>query len=624
MTELMLSTRLTAEQHDYLAMVKDSADALLRLLNDILDFSKIEAGKLELDATDFGLRDCVGKTGQTLSIRAADKAIELHCRIDPALPDNLIGDSGRLRQIIVNLAGNAIKFTEEGEVVIDVTQDSRTEEQVCLHFSVKDTGIGISPEQQKVVFDAFQQADTSITRKFGGTGLGLAISSQLVALMGGRIWLESEVGQGTTFHFTCVFDLGAEKVTGPTIEMTALAGLPVLVVDDNHTNRRILKEVLTNWKMNPGLVDSGAAALRELSQATADGEPYRLVLLDCMMPTMDGFELARLVRKDARFGDCKMVMISSAVRPGDAERCRELGILRHMTKPVVQSELLETMLVAVGEVVAEDRAAQTDVVEPVQEQLKLKILLAEDGLINQRVAVGLLEARGHLVTVANNGKEAVSALINDSFDLVLMDVQMPKMDGLEATLAIREYEKQEGRHTPIIAMTAAAMKGDREQCLRVGMDGYVSKPIDPEQLFNTLDKFAPSSPGRTTDVVSVGSDVGTTNVLDLESAQARIPGGFEAVKQVAQLLLDECPKILADIREGLASTNATQVQRGAHTLKSSADVFAARGVVAAARRLEEIGRDGDLTSARDAFADLETEVTHLMDAVHAVTNSASL
>ncbi|MEX0818426.1 MAG: response regulator [Pirellulaceae bacterium] len=497
MTELLLSTQLSGEQNDYLSMVKDSADALLRLLNDILDFSKIEAGKLELDATNFGLRDCVGKTGQTLGVRAADKGIELHCRIDPALPDNLIGDAGRLRQIIVNLAGNAIKFTEEGEVVIDVTEDTRDGERVCLHFSVKDTGIGIAPEQQRVVFDAFQQADSSITRKFGGTGLGLAISSQLVEMMGGRIWLESEAGQGTTFHFTSVLEIGAEPATRPAVEIAALAGLPVLIVDDNRTNRRILEEILTNWKMQPGSIDSGPAALSELRRAASSGQPYRLVLLDCMMPEMDGFELARIIREDAQLKESMMIMISSAARPGDVEKCRELGIHRHMTKPFVQSELLRTILAAIGEVVTDDVAAQQEAVKQVRERPKLKILLAEDGLVNQRVAVGLLTAHGHDVTIANNGREAVDAFLNDSFDLVLMDVHMPEMDGLEATVAIRKHEQQQGRHIPIIAMTAAAMKGDREQCLQVGMDGYVSKPVNPEHFWKTIDTFvpAPSSDG---------------------------------------------------------------------------------------------------------------------------------
>ena len=624
MTELLHSTQLSVEQSDYLAMVKDSADALLRLLNDILDFSKIEAGKLELDETAFGLRDCVGKTAQTLGVRAADKGIELHCRIDPALPDNLIGDAGRLRQIIVNLAGNAIKFTETGEVVIDVTEQSRTEQQACLHFSVKDTGIGISPEKQGAVFDAFQQADSSITRKFGGTGLGLAISSQLVEMMGGHIWLESEVGLGTTFHFTSVFKIGTESATRPPIEMAALVGLPALIVDDNRTNRRILEEILTNWKLKPGLADSGEAALAQLRQAAARSEPYQLVLLDCMMPGMDGFELASRIREDSQFGDCTMMMISSGVRPGDAERCRNLGIVRHMSKPFVQSELLKTILDAVGESVPEEDATLDAVVAPTDERPRLKILLAEDGLVNQRVAVGLLKIQGHDVTVASNGREAVDAVKDTLFDLVLMDVHMPELDGLEATAAIRSYEQQLGRHTPIIAMTAAAMKGDREQCLQAGMDGYVSKPVDPEQLRMAIERFVPAMAGCPCEAEPTQSNCESNQIIDLDIAHARIPGGFEEFKQMAQLLLEECPKLLAGIREGFAASDATLVQRGAHTLKSAADLFGAGIVVTAAQRLEKLGHDCDLIAAGDALPDLESAVADLMEEVEAAMNPAPL
>ncbi|QDV41841.1 Signal transduction histidine-protein kinase BarA [Stieleria neptunia] len=623
MTELLLSTRHTAEQNEYLSMVKDSADALLRLLNDILDFSKIEAGKLALEATHFNLRDCIGKTGQTLGIRAADKSLELHCRIDPKLPEYLLGDAGRLRQIIVNLAGNAIKFTSEGEVVIDVAEEDRIDDQVRLHVSVSDTGIGIAPEHQKNVFGVFEQADSSITRKFGGTGLGLAISSQLVAMMDGQIWLESELGKGTTFHFTCVFGLGTQQPTAPPIDRSALEGLTTLVVDDNLTNRRILEEILTNWKMQPKTVESGAAALSELARATTDGRPYQLVLLDAMMPEMDGFELAERIHAEQRIDRCTLVMISSAARPGDADRCRELGILRYMTKPVVQSELLETLLDVFGEQAAKDRASQPDSADQAEASTGLKILLAEDGLVNQRVAVGLLQMRGHFVTIANNGKEAVDAVRSERFDVVLMDVQMPEMDGLEATIAIRELEKPNERHTPIIAMTAAAMKGDREKCLQVGMDGYISKPIDPEQLTSTLKEISPaeSDPesAAAADVVQSGPPPETSDVIDLEFAQTRIPGGAQGVKEVAQLLIDECPKMIHEIREGLANQDANQVRRGAHTLKGSADWFAAKRVVATAKRLEHHAHDGDLVSASAVLPELEAEVRQLVDAVKELT-----
>ncbi|WP_372896734.1 response regulator [Stieleria sp.] len=622
MTELLLSTQHTAEQNEYLSMVKDSADALLRLLNDILDFSKIEAGKLALEATHFNLRDCIGKTGQTLGIRAADKSLELHCRIDPELPEYLLGDAGRLRQIIVNLAGNAIKFTSEGEVVINVAEEARFDDQVRLHVSVSDTGIGIAPEHQKNVFGVFEQADSSITRKFGGTGLGLAISSQLVAMMGGQIWLESELGKGTTFHFTCEFGLGSPQPTASPIDRSALEGLATLVVDDNLTNRRILEEILNNWKMQPETAESGAAALSELTRATADGRPYQLVLLDAMMPEMDGFELAKRIHADPNINRCTLVMISSAARPGDADRCRELGILRYMTKPVVQSELLETLLEVFGEQAAQDRAAQSDSGEPAEPSAGLKILLAEDGLVNQRVAVGLLQMRGHHVTIANNGKEAVDAVRNDRYDVVLMDVQMPEMDGLEATIAIRELEKPNGRHTPIIAMTAAAMKGDREKCLQVGMDGYISKPIDPERLTSTLQQISPAESGPAADVMAPATPPESTDVIDLEFAQTRIPGGAQGVKEVAQLLIDECPKMIHEIREGLANQDANQVRRGAHTLKGSADWFAAKRVVATAKRLETYAHDGDLDSASTVLPELEAEVRQLVDAVKELTKPA--
>ena len=622
MTELLLSTQHTAEQNEYLSMVKDSADALLRLLNDILDFSKIEAGKLALEATHFNLRDCIGKTGQTLGIRAADKSLELHCRIDPELPEYLLGDAGRLRQIIVNLAGNAIKFTNEGEVVIDVAEEARFDDQVRLHVSVSDTGIGIAPEHQKNVFGVFEQADSSITRKFGGTGLGLAISSQLVAMMGGQIWLESELGKGTTFHFTCEFGLGSPQPTASPIDRSALEGLTVLVVDDNLTNRRILEEILTNWKMRPETAESGAAALSELARATADGRPYQLVLLDAMMPEMDGFELAKRIHADPNINRCTLVMISSAARPGDADHCRELGILRYMTKPVVQSELLETLLEVFGEQVAQDRASQPDSGEPAEPSAGLKILLAEDGLVNQRVAVGLLQMRGHHVTIANNGKEAVDAVRNERYDVVLMDVQMPELDGLEATIAIREMEKPSGRHTPIIAMTAAAMKGDREKCLQVGMDGYISKPIDPEQLTSTLQQISPAESGAPADVAAPATSAESDGVIDLEFAQTRIPGGAQGVKEVAQLLIDECPKMIHEIREGLANQDANQVRRGAHTLKGSADWFAAKRVVATAKRLETYAHDGDLDSASAVLPELEAEVRQLVDAAKELTKPA--
>ena len=410
MTELLANTPLNQEQRDFLRMARQSADALLRLLNDILDFSKIEAGKLELEHIDFNLRNCVGQTVQALSVLAAEKDLELACRIGPRLPDKLIGDPGRLRQILINLAGNSLKFTSEGEVVIDVDEQSRTEEQIVLVFSVKDTGTGIPRDKQARIFEAFTQADSSTTRRYGGTGLGLAICQQLVHLMNGRIWVDSEEGSGSTFHFTATFGLQKNANLSLPAELSSLAGMRALVVDDNATNRRILQEVLDSWRMKPAVADSGAAGLAEMERAAAAGEPFRLALLDLMMPEMDGFELAKRIRVNSEFADCALIMISSAARSGDAERCRELGIARYLTKPVVQADLAETILGVVGAGVVGEVFAGTSAESRVDVPVGRSILLVEDGLVNQRVAVGLLRRKGHDVAVANDGLEAIEAL----------------------------------------------------------------------------------------------------------------------------------------------------------------------------------------------------------------------
>ncbi|MFV1967690.1 MAG: response regulator, partial [Pirellulaceae bacterium] len=464
MAQLLEGTQLTTEQGDFLAMIQQSANSLLRILNDILDLSKIESGRLELEAIDFSLRDCVGKAAKTLSARAADKGLELACRIAPELPDRLIGDPGRLGQVVVNLGGNAIKFTAAGEVVIDVTEKSRSDAEITLHCSVKDTGTGIPPEKQVRIFDPFSQADVSTTRRFGGTGLGLSISAQLVEMMKGDIWLESEIGQGTTFHFTVTMDTRGAQPQRPSPNARVLAGMTTLIVDDNATNRRLLEEMLRSWGLNVTVADGGKAALAVMREAASRNDHVQLVLLDLMMPEMDGFELAEQIRDEASFDHPKMIMISSAGRSGDMERCRQVGIGRYLMKPIIQSELLNAMLETSGAVVAGESDGQTAA------GLRLRVLLAEDGLINQRVAIGLLQQHGHDVVVANNGKEAVKTFEEGSFDVVLMDVQMPEMDGYEATAAIRGKEKGSSRHTPIIAMTAAAMKGDRERCLEAGMD----------------------------------------------------------------------------------------------------------------------------------------------------------
>ncbi|HEX5271751.1 MAG TPA: response regulator, partial [Gemmataceae bacterium] len=610
MTELALQTRLTPQQHEYLALVLQSADALLRLLNDILDFSKVEAGKLELETIEFRLRDTVGDALQALSLRAAEKGLELTYLVPPDVPDALLGDPGRLRQVIVNLVGNALKFTEQGEVVVAVTVEDLGEDQAVLHFVVSDTGIGIPADRQRAIFEAFSQADTSTTRRYGGTGLGLTISLQLVKLMGGRLWVESEVGRGSTFHFDVRFGLPREAARGPWPRPEELRDLPVLVVDDNRTNRRVLEDVLANWGMRPALAADGPAALARLTAAADRGEPFRLALLDVMMPGMDGFQLAERIRRDARLTGCTLLMLSSAGLMDDSSRCADLGISRYLIKPVKQSDLRDALLRALG--TPQDGGRPAGSPEAPRPGRVLSVLLAEDGLVNQQVACRLLEARGHRVTVANNGREAVSLVAREAFDLVLMDVQMPEMDGLAATAAIRQREQTTGKRVPIVAMTANAMKGDRERCLAAGMDGYLAKPIRANDLYATVEAVTPgAAPPEEAPAVAGAPD----GVLDWEAAVQRVGGRSDLLKKMVKVFLQECGKLMPAIRRAIDEGDGPVLRRLAHSLKGSADTFAARPAVAAALRLEVMGRDGELTDAGEAFDALRREIDRLGQAL---------
>ena len=492
MTELVLDTELGREQREHLEIVKSSADSLLTLLNDILDFSKIEAGKLDLETIDFAFREDLEDTLYMLAHRAHQKGLELACRIASDVPDALKGDPNRLRQVMLNLIGNAIKFTSAGEVVVSVQMQEQTESGALLEISVKDSGIGIPPEKQKTIFGAFTQADSSMSRKYGGTGLGLAIASRLVEMMGGRIWVESEPGVGTTFHFTAHFELQTvphPKATPATWD--ALREIPVLVVDDNAVNRRILEEVLLGWGMRPVLTESGWDALDALRQAKRDGRPFPLVLLDLQMPGMDGFSLAEAVWQDKTLDRTAMIMLTSAGMHHDSARRCELGIQAYLSKPVRQADLLKTVQLVLGSLGANNRECLRASQSPRNDQERLKILLAEDHPVNQRLAVRLLEKAGASITVAESGRQALEILEKRSFDLVLMDIQMPQMDGIEAAMIIRERENNTGQHVPIIAMTAHAMAGDKQRCLEAGMDDYVSKPINTKELFDAIDRIAP-------------------------------------------------------------------------------------------------------------------------------------
>ena len=637
MSELLSNTELSPQQREDLELIQQSADTLLRLLNDILDFSKIEAGKLELEAIDFNLRDMLDDTLQALALKASEKGLELVGHIPPEIPDALIGDPGRLRQIVVNLVGNAIKFTEQGEVLVDVSQQAVTDEEVALQFSVSDTGIGIPPDQRQRIFESFSQVDSSISRRFGGTGLGLAISSQLVEMMDGTMSLDSTVGGGTTFNFSLALKRQQGAVSAPPRELSALTELPILIVDDNSTNRRILEEMLLSWSMKPATAESGTEALEKLAQAHKAGMPYHLMLLDAMMPGMDGFEVARRVGTDPTYAEMEIIMLSSI---GQAETMADLqawGITRCLTKPVKQSNLLDAILSLKALVTQPEKVSTAEVVS-VSGTPTLHILLAEDGLINQKVATKLLEQHGYSVVIANNGKEAVEQCQREAFDLVLMDVQMPEMDGIQATQRIREQEAGSASHLPIIAMTANAMKGDRELCLSAGMDGYIPKPIRSRTLFDTIAQVLKATTSvphilETTDAEdsspqaahadddqteSLTTDTEVSDheaVFALDGALEQVGGDMEVLNDLIELFYVESPKLMTEIRTTLAAGDSVALRRAAHTLKGTAAVFAAKRTVTSALRLELMARAGELESAPEALQTLEADIKQLTQAL---------
>jgi two-component system, sensor histidine kinase and response regulator len=473
--------------------VKTSADALLTVINDILDFSKIEAGKMTLVPEPFGLRQLMKDAAKTVALRADQKGLELTCDVAPDAPDGLVGDAPRLRQVLLNLLGNAIKFTDQGNIGIRAEVESLGPGTVCLHFMVSDTGIGIPKDKQGYIFEMFAQVDGSATRRYGGTGLGLAISQQLVGLMGGRVWLESEPGKGSTFHFTAQL-VQKEQACAmqPMADITALRGLSVLVVDDNEVNRKILTRLLDRWQMQAVVVDGGRAALAAVGRAEAAAAPFQLILLDAHMPEMDGFELARRIHETPSLAGSVVMMLSSARHVEDADRCCEAGIRRYLVKPIFPDELQQAILSELQGSVAPAGWKTTAALE-MRSGPALRILLAEDNVVNKKVAARVLERRGHSVTLANNGVEAMTLCARDTFDLILMDIQMPEMNGYEATTAIRDLERKTGAHIPIVALTAHAMTGDQDHCLAAGMDDYISKPIHLEELLQKVERFSPST-----------------------------------------------------------------------------------------------------------------------------------
>jgi two-component system sensor histidine kinase/response regulator len=611
MTELALDTELTPEQREYLESVQASADSLMTVINDILDFSKIESGRFDLDPLHFDLRDSICDTVSTLALRAHEKGLELACQIQPDVPDALVGDVRRLRQILVNLVGNGIKFTDEGEVVVRVENETLEDDEVRLHFTVSDTGIGIPPEKQLIVFESFAQADGSTTRKYGGTGLGLAISTQLVEMMGGRMWVESTEGQGSTFHFTASFAVEQDQLSDVISEPENLRSLSVLVVDDNATNRRILQDMLSNWGIRPVVVESGPVALKALEEAHSASSPLDMAILDVHMPDMDGFMVAQEIQKNPNLRNTVLILLTSAGRPGDNALCQDLHISHYLVKPVKQSELLNVIMSCLD--TTQHRSLQDEQTSaPVgPSATSLSILLAEDNPVNQRLAVRILEKRGHVVTVAFDGKEALASYQTQEFDLILMDVQMPMMDGFETTAAIRKKETQSGSHIPIIAMTAHAMKGDMERCLAAGMDSYISKPVKAEELIKIVE-----TTGKARDAGESGEKPG--NVLDMTGALAHVDGDEELLKEIAGIFLDSSDELMDRIHQAIKNQDGGELERAAHTLKGAVGNFGAEPACRAALELENMGRSADLTKAEAVYSVLEKAIGNLRDTLAAM------
>jgi CheY-like chemotaxis protein/HPt (histidine-containing phosphotransfer) domain-containing protein len=594
----------------------ESAEALLALLNDILDFSKIEAGHLELEAISFNLRTTLESVADSLAHRAEDKGLEIACDIRDDCPVYLRGDPGRLRQVLVNLAGNAVKFTERGEVVIQVQPVIQTESQVMIRFSVKDTGIGISPEQQASLWERFVQADGPTTRKYGGTGLGLAISRQLVEMMGGTIGVESELGAGSTFWFAVPFDPRTEPQPMPLATPEELVGLRVLVIDDNATSRTILIKVLSRFGCEVEAVASGPRAMERLRLAALAGLPYRIALLDMQMPGMDGEHLARTIKQDARIRDVILVVLTSMGKRGDASRMEAIGCAGYLVKPIKPSQLLEALVAVLGQSQRQAPAGRPQLVtrHTISEQKSQRILLAEDNLINQKLAEALLSRAGYPVETVENGRQAVEALKARRFGLVLMDVQMPEMDGFEATHLIRSNEGSRD-HTPIIAMTAHALKGDRERCLAAGMDDYLPKPLERAELFKAIERWTqfPRPAEEAEAEPALATSAPSEDPLDRRKALPFF-GGDEAFfdRLLGQFVVNLGGDI-EKLKAARASGDAHTFARIAHTLKSVAETFGADRLSAAAQQLEALGFDDNLAAAGPFIEVLEAEHPRLRD-----------
>lgn len=646
MIDLLMDMELTQEMRDYVQAAKTSSDALLKIINDILDFSKIEAGKLALECLPFSLRDTLGDTLTTLAVRAQAKGLELACHIPPHVPDSIEGDPGRLRQIVINLVGNAMKFTDKGEVLLKVGLDQANDQEIVLHFTVMDTGIGIPEDKQKVIFESFQQADNSMSRRYGGTGLGLAISAQLVGMMGGEIWVESPCeamrseggGPGSAFHFKARFKPG--KVGGRRLTLVRdvnIRNLGVLIVEDNGTHRHILHEMCEGWGMKPDSVASGAEALSKIDARIKAKACYDFCIVDSSMDEMDGFTLVEELRKRPGCSNMKIIMMISAALPEEAARCQELALAGYIKKPIAQSRMLDTILnvLANPERQASDKGV---VLHPKAPRQILKILVVEDNPVNQLVARRLLERHGFKAVIAEDGFKAIAAYGAESFDLVLMDIQLPQMDGYEVTRRIREMQQKSGRRVPIVAMTANAMKGDREKCLEAGMDDYVSKPVQPMKLFQVIENVCHPKDGKAggaeaedepfgaggvsgagaeapraaaADPRAAAYEEHAPKVLDREEGLSHMGGDESLYREILKIFLEDAPGQIDRIRKALAAEDSRMVECEAHALKGSAANIGALSFSRAALELENAAEENRLENAAPMVDLLCTEYERL-------------
>jgi PAS domain S-box-containing protein len=621
MTDLTLQTRLTPQQREYIQTARESAEALMTIINDILDISKIEARGLTLEHAPFRFRDTVEDSVKLLAPRADQKGLDLSCRIAPDVPDGLVGDAGRLRQVLLNLVSNAIKFTDAGEVGVNVSVDRRGTDDVWLRFTVHDTGIGIPEDKQWEIFGAFVQADASTTRRYGGTGLGLTISTQLVEMMDGRMWLDSEPGKGSQFHFVVRLGLASEAVEALPTAVDSLQNMRILVVDDNETNRFILTEILGSWQMHTSAVGSAAAALESLRKAAEEGRPFQLLLTDAAMPDVDGFSLAQQVARDDRLGTPRMILLTSTGFSAIKGRAASVFAAR-LEKPVKQSDLLDAIVSvsAAPTPARQKRGARASA--PTGRDARrsarpsdrpLHVLVAEDNPTNQTLVTALLKQKGHRVSIVGNGRLAADRAVLEPFDVILMDVQMPEMGGLEATAIIREHEQTTGGHVPIVALTARAMAGDREQCLAAGMDAYVSKPLKAEKLFAAIDSLVATAPAA-----AEGSTSGAANPVDADALLANFGGRADLLKQVIGVFLEDAPALLSRIADELRAGNGAGVAAAAHALKGSVGLFSEGPAYENARRLEQLGRSEELAEAETFRAQLDASVATLMSELRAL------